>query len=433
MNLPVGNRLARNSLLTIISKGIEAGGSFAATFIVARYLGRSGYGLYAEIVSTIMLLWPLVDMGLDQLMVRELVSGRERAGTLLGTSAVVRLLAALCATAFLAIWLMISHASGHYVLAAAIVAANILFLRQASNLICRAMFLGLERVERDIAATAVGQCIRVSGLLVVSRADLGFHAILIVPVVAEAVQISLGLLLARNYLGNLHLMARRILALCLLREGWPLLVRLVLVTAYFHVDNVLLGRLLSSEELGLFAAPFRIVVGLIVAVVPAMWAFLPSLTRRGAEGANIMSRAALIAASVSVVLGFGLAVPAEALITGTLGHGFSCPTSVIILRLLALLPALHALSYLMELELLASGRQQLALWGAGPALVIKIGLDLALWASLGPVVGAVSSLAADVVRITLLSQWAGKGWLPRSLVPVVLLAATVVFLLVHGR
>ena len=430
MNEPAGRRLARNSSLSFLSKGIEAVGSLAATFIVARYLGRAGYGVYAEIISLVMLLWPLVDMGLDQLVVREIASKREPIPILFGTATVMRCAAAAAVAVILFAWMILTGVSGFRLNAILIVMGHILIIRQVSNLVCRAVFLGVERVERDVIVTSLAQIVRVCGLIVVSERDLGFFAVLAVPILAESLQTIAGLLLARIFLPLAQIRYNTLLARRLIREAWPLAVRIILVTSFFHVDNVILARFLPADELGLFAAPFRLITGLVIVTVPTLWAFLPSMTR--SSGPELMRKAAPLAASLAAVGGLIISIPAPFVIRISLGSDFLSPVSVATLRLLSVLPVLHAIAYLMELELLTRNRQVLALYAAAPALVIKIGMDIALVTVMGPLVGAVSSLVADAVRLLILSRWAGRHWLVRSLLPVGLIIAVIAYLMVRA-
>lgn len=410
--------LARTTVLTAASKGIEGMGSVVATFLCTRYLGPSGFGTYAQLISAVMLLWPLVDMGLDHVVVRDLVRGERREATV-GAGLVLRGGVGL-AVGFLVVgWAWLGH---HDVLAAGIVAANLLVLRQVSNLVCRALFLGVERVELDVLATAVGQAARLGGLVVAIRRDWGLVGVVAAPALAEVVQVAAGVVGAVWVLGLRDLAAPSPVVRHLVKETWSIMVRLMVVTAYFHVDNVVLARLLSSQDLGLFAAPFRVVTGLVMVMVPTAWALLPSVVR-GQAGANPVAEVGPLASCLASLVGAGLLLGAGPLVGMAFGQVF--PQAVMCTRLLSLLPALHTVSYVGELELLAQGRQQWALLGAGPALVVKVVADVSLAPHLGPVAGAASSLVADTLRCALVG-WACQGrWMWRAALPMALLGAAV--------
>ncbi len=413
--------LSRTAFFTAVSKGAEGVGSVLATLIVARSLGPAGYGVYAQVVSAVMLLWPLVDMGLDHIVVREVVAGADR-GRILASGLAVRGLAGMTFGAVAIGWSLWGRELG---LPTALAVVNILLVRQVSNLVCRALFLGVERVENDAVVTIIGQVLRLGGLVVATRLGWGLIGVLALPIAAELAQALLGFALARRFLSPLRV--TRGAMRHLVHEGLPILIRLVLVTAYFNIDNVLLGRFLSSEEVGLFAAPFRLVVGVVTVVVPTAWALLPSLVRarHGRDSHDLMRRVGPLASVATCLVGGAFVIGAGGLMGLTFGPIPSLPQAVSCLRLLAVLPALHTVAYLMELELLAGGRQGRALVGAGPALAVKILLDVWLARSLGPLAGAASSVAADVLRVLLLAAVARSAWMAHAALPIAVLGAVV--------
>jgi O-antigen/teichoic acid export membrane protein len=200
------------------------------------------------------------------------------------------------------------------------------------------------------------------------------------------------------------------------------------------VDNVLLARLLSPEDLGLFAAPFRLVVGLVMVAVPTAWALLPSLARNkgDAKSAQVMNRVGPLAAAATAVVGAAFVLGSRPLVCLTFGAVPRLDTAATCLRLLALLPALHTVTYIMELELLAAGRQQWALVGAAPALAVKVAADLLLVGTLGPLTGAVSSLMADGIRLVLMMRVSRSSWMGRAMIPIAALGLLVAGSLIGG-
>ena len=427
-----GRSLPRTTFFTGVSKGIEGVGSLIATLIVARYLGPAGYGVYAQVISSVMLLWPLVDMGLDHVIVRELVAGGDREAVV-GSGLVLRFAAGLLCSVVLMGWVLMGGET-EIVAATGLAIVNILLVRQVSNLVCRAFFLGIERVENDALATTVGQAARIGGLVVAARLDLGLLGVLAIPIGAEVLQTIVGILLARRFISLIQIRAAFSTARSLAQQSWSILLRLLLVTAYFHIDNVLLAGMLSTEDLGLFAAPFRLVTGLVMVVVPTVWALLPSLVRGAgsSDSAKITNRVGPLAAASTALLGAAFVLGSSPLVSLTFGEGSRLESAARCLRLLALLPVLHTVAYIMELELLAVGRQQWALLGAGPALALKIVGDIALADAFGPLTGAVTSVAADVVRVILLAWVARSRWMVNALVPIGLLGLLVLGSLLPG-
>jgi O-antigen/teichoic acid export membrane protein len=358
------------------------------------------------------------------LLVREIAANRERPLRLLGSGLGLRFVVSAATALLLGFWLLLTDSPASLSAAYVLAAFNILFFRQISNLVCRALFLGIEKVENDAISTTCGQGLRLLGLVLVARLDLGLHAVLAVPICSELLQIALGSLLAHRVLHSLRLEFSRGVAVMLLKECWSILARLVLVTAYFHIDNVILGRLLPSEAVGLFAAPFRLITGLVIVTVPTMWALLPTLSKTpGTRDQKLLTARVGPFAALVTALGGLMVVAFAQQIVMIFGTSYRSESSILCLRLLALLPALHTISYIMELELLSQGRQERALVSAGSALVVKIVADVMLATVIGPVAGALGSVVADFLRVGLLAHASKSSWVGRALLPVFLLTA----------
>ena len=60
--------------------------------MVARHLGREGYGTLNYAISVLFFLTPFATVGLHQTVMRELIAHPDRAGRLLGTTAALKLM-----------------------------------------------------------------------------------------------------------------------------------------------------------------------------------------------------------------------------------------------------------------------------------------------------------------------------------------------------
>ena len=65
------------------------------TFLTARYLGASNYGLINYAASLVTFMTPVMKLGLDAILVHELINDADHQGEILGTSIVLNTLSAL--------------------------------------------------------------------------------------------------------------------------------------------------------------------------------------------------------------------------------------------------------------------------------------------------------------------------------------------------
>ena len=81
-------------------KVITMGLALLVSIVLARYLGASDFGKLNYLISFIAILMPFSALGLNAIVVRELVNERVETGTILGTSLALRALGGIVSIAF---------------------------------------------------------------------------------------------------------------------------------------------------------------------------------------------------------------------------------------------------------------------------------------------------------------------------------------------
>lgn len=232
---------------------------------VARYLGPGQFGLLAYVQAVAALFTGISTLGLDQILIRELVQRPERRSSLLGTALALRLggsalaMAAVCLTAVLA-----SSQEGPVLLLAAVLGAGAVFhaldvidLWFQSQVQSKYSVLAKNSVFLLVVCTKAG--------LILLRAPLIAFAW------AQFIEALLGALAlwlfyqARG--GRLRRWKVEVaVARDLLRAAWPLLLSGVAVMVYMRIDQVMLARLSGVAAVGYYTAASRI---------SEVWYFLP--------------------------------------------------------------------------------------------------------------------------------------------------------------
>ncbi|MDL1966959.1 MAG: flippase [Deltaproteobacteria bacterium] len=223
---------------------------------VARYLGPERFGLLSYAGSFVGLFTALATLGLDGIIVRELVKNPERRDELLGT----------------AFWL---KACGAIVMWIGIVAAipftnndtqtNILIIIIAFGVIFQAFNVIDFNYQAEVKSKFVVYAHLVQ--LVVSSITKLIFVWLSAPLVwfacvflLDAVVHSVGL--TAMYLKNSgkvwHWKWRWETAKELLRESWPLILSGMVISIYMKIDQVMIKEMLGAEQVGHYAAAVRL-------------------------------------------------------------------------------------------------------------------------------------------------------------------------------
>jgi O-antigen/teichoic acid export membrane protein len=248
----------------IAERVLGLGVGLLVSVLLARHLGVAGFGQLQYAISFCGLLGLLTGLGLDAIVVRELVRNPERAGMYLGTTAALKTGAALVVITVL---LIAGQLIGHdRTLQWMTLLVSLALLPQALAVVD---FLFQARVAArwsSLAKLAAAVCGAIFVLYCVS-VDAPLARFAAQPLV-ESLVLAAGLLYgARRVFDSLGQWSfDRQLAVRLMQEGWPLAFAMGLVSIYAHTDRIMVRMLLGDESTGLYAA---------AAKLSEAWYFLP--------------------------------------------------------------------------------------------------------------------------------------------------------------
>jgi O-antigen/teichoic acid export membrane protein len=232
---------------------------------VARYLGPEQFGLLSFATAFTGLFGAIAALGLQGIVVRDIVRDPDTAKVTLGTAAVLQFIGGL--VAYLLILGAIAYMRPDDALARTIVAIlGSMMLLKVSDI---ALFWFESQVQSKYAVwvqnsvfllfalVKVALILQESALLAFAWATL-----------AEAVVVASLLLLVMDQRGHvlrqLEVSAER--AKTLLKDSWPLILSSIAITIYMKIDQIMLGQMLGDESVGIYSAATRI---------SEVWYFIP--------------------------------------------------------------------------------------------------------------------------------------------------------------
>ena len=234
---------------------------------VARYLGPEQFGLLSYAQSFVFLFTAIATLGLDSIVVRELVKDNSQRNILLGTAFTFKLIGSLCILPLL--WLGVQFTSNDSY-------TNLLIFSIASGTIVQSFnvidFYYQSSVLSKYVAFANTITLAISSIvkiiLILNEASLLTFAIV---GAFDTVILSLGLIYF--YRQKTHQSLRewqfdRVVAKRLLSDSWPLILSSVMISISMRVDQVMIKNMLSDTELGYYAAAVR---------VSEAWFFIPAI------------------------------------------------------------------------------------------------------------------------------------------------------------
>lgn len=273
---PELRRTAGSAAWLLADRLLRLVGGLLVGLWVARHLGPADFGRYNFALALSLLVAALTTLGLDSILVRELVRRPEREPELLGTALLLRLLGGLTAQLVaVAAAAALRPADGQIAALTAVIGlAGVLQASLVVDLWFQARVAARDAVLARTLAFLLAALLRV-GLIVAGAPLLAFAA----AYVAEALLGAAAVLAAYTRRGGRPLAWRPSLerARRLLADSWPLILGGLLVNAYLRIDQVMLGQLRGDAELGVYSGAVRLAevlplvsAALIAATLPAV-------------------------------------------------------------------------------------------------------------------------------------------------------------------
>ena len=232
---------------------------------VARYLGPEQFGLLSYAQSFVFLFTAIATLGLDSIVVRELVKDNSQQNVLLGTAFALKLIGSLCILPLLWLGVQFTSNDSYTNLLIFIIGSGTIF--QSFNVIdfyYQSSVLSKYVAFANTITLALSSIVKI--VLILNETSLLAFAIV---GVFDTVVLSLGLIYF--YWQKTHHSLRewqfdKVVAKQLLSDSWPLIISSVMISLYMKIDQVMIKEMLDNNAVGQYAAAVRI---------SEAWYFLP--------------------------------------------------------------------------------------------------------------------------------------------------------------
>jgi O-antigen/teichoic acid export membrane protein len=259
-------RYYKNASWLILEKVFRMTFGLFISLWFARYLGPSDYGLFSYVVSFTGLFTVFATLGLDSIVVRELVNNQNREKDIIGTAFVLKLCGSLLSLLAIAIVLNLSNSDYNTNLLIFIVASSTLF--QSFNVI-----------DFYFQSKVMGKFVALANIISFFLGSLTRFVLIFfeAPLLAFAWAIFFDSFLLSIALFFFYFKHKRISFLTffnfnikdsifLLKNSWPLILSGALISLYMKIDQVMLKKMLGNESVGQYSAAVRL---------SELWYFLP--------------------------------------------------------------------------------------------------------------------------------------------------------------
>lgn len=293
-------------------KILQMGLSLIVGIWVARYLGPEQFGLFNYAIAFVALLGPIANLGLDTIVVRDIVRHPDSKNETLGTSLALKLFGGAVTTllAFGAISLLQPQDNLTHWLVGIIAAGTIFQAFETIDLWFRSQVQSKYTVVVKNSAYILICALRIA--LIQMQAPLIAFAWARFGELALA---AVGLVMVYQASGQDLKAWRSSLprAKKLLTESWPLIVSGIAIYVYSTIDQVMLGSFNQTVQLGIYAAAVKI--SQIFDFIPSIMqiSFFPKLTEAKSQGESEYIKKFQAYFDLTLILWLVVAIPVSLL------------------------------------------------------------------------------------------------------------------------
>lgn len=231
---------------------------------VARYLGPEQFGVFSYAFAFVAIFGTIAKLGLDGIVVRDLVHEPNKRDIYLGTAFWLKLVGAFITigvVAFATLYTSNDHTTNLYIF---IIASGIVF--QSFEVIdfyfqskVLSKFVSLCRMTQLLLSSLMKIYFVLTGA--------GLFWFVVVSLVDQAT-LAMSLCIAYQYqkLGSFYRHFDLMTAKNLLKDSWPLIFSSLVIMIYMRIDQIMIKEMLGAKEVGIYSAAVRL---------GEVWYFIP--------------------------------------------------------------------------------------------------------------------------------------------------------------
>lgn len=260
-------QIISNTAFLFADKSIRLGIGLIVSVWVARYLGPEQFGIYNYALAVVALFSSVVGLGLDNIVIRNIVRDPSSKYETLGTAFALKLFSGTIMVIITvgAIFLFRPNDNLTHWLVGIIAAGMIFQACDTVDLWFQSQVRSKYSIYAQTPAFLILTIIKI--VLILAKAPLIAFAW---AGLAEIILGSAGLLIAYRFDGQ-FLNAWRIrlnTVRGLLSDSWPLILSGLVIMIYMRIDQVMLGEISGNEEVGIYSAAVRLA---------EIWYFIPMI------------------------------------------------------------------------------------------------------------------------------------------------------------
>ncbi len=248
------NRVAKNAYWIIGSKIVQSVLGLFISMLTARYLGPSNYGLLSYASSLVAFVVPIMNLGLNNILVNEIINTPEKEGKILGTALVMNVVSAVACMIGVTTFAMIANAGERDTIIVCFLYSFVLLVQAIETIQywCQAKLMSKYVSVAALFAYVVISVYKIY-LLVTQKSIYWFT----VSNALDGLIIAISLLAIYNKKKSQKLQFSFSLAKQLFSRSRYYIVSNMMITIFAQTDRIMIKLMIDDAQTGIYSAAFN--------------------------------------------------------------------------------------------------------------------------------------------------------------------------------
>jgi len=322
--MTIEKKIAKNTIIQLIGRGLAVSFALVTLSITTRYLGTDGYGGYVTIIAFLSVFSILVELGLQMISVQSISEKGVDEEKILSNIFTLRFFTSLIALIIVPIVVVFFPYSE--AIKWGVIITTIAFFFSSFTTILTGVFQKHLQMAKVAFADIVNKIAILTVTALTAYYGFGLTGILIALIIGNYFQLIVIYYFARKLI-KFRWQIDLIVWKKILSKSLPLAITIALNLLYFKGDTVILSVFKSTSDVGLYGAPYRILEVLINLSYLFLGLLLPLMTlyytsRNWSQLKKIMQMGFDIMMLISLPMVFGCLVVGPALMVFIAGEDF---------------------------------------------------------------------------------------------------------------
>ncbi len=253
-------KIAHNTIIQVSGKAITIALALFGFGLMTRYLGQEGFGYFSTVYAFLMIFGILVDLGLQMTTTQLISDPKENESQILSNALTIRFVTSLIFLGFASIIVLFFPYPKIVKLGVSLAAFGFI----ANNLLSTLTTLFQKHliIHKIVIADVMGKIIQLVILIGVIHFDQGLLGVIIAVAFDSIVALTIAFFLASKQV-VLRPSFQLVVWQKILTKAWPIALSIALNLVYFKGDIFIMSLIRTQQEVGIYAAPYRMLEVLI--------------------------------------------------------------------------------------------------------------------------------------------------------------------------